>query len=308
MDNLHQIFALRGLSDGSGSTHRDSPAGEGSWGTCDADRFDREGRAAWLARAIEGEIIPRLMLLHQAPVTETVRPAAAGVVLSPDEVVAFARLLIRQDLSTVREYVGDLCRKGLSFDEFFLDLLGPAARCLGEMWSDDQCTFADVTVGLGQLQRLMHDVTPGFEGAVEYNPYASRGKRVMFSTLAREQHIFGLVMVAEFFNRGGWDVWGEPPRDHATLKHVASTQWFDVIGFSLGFEEHALALAAEIRMVREVSRNRDVAIMVGGPLLSLKPELARFLGADATAANGNEALARAEQLLKLAGANGDVRA
>jgi MerR family transcriptional regulator, light-induced transcriptional regulator len=308
MDNVHQVFALRGLSDGAESTHRDSPLGGRSWGARDPDRSVREERAAWLARAIEGEIIPRLMLLHQAPATDTARPEAAGLVLSADEVVAFAKLLLRQDLATVREYVGDLCRKGLSFEEFFLDLLGPSARCLGEMWSDDQCTFADVTVGLGQLQRLMHDVTPCFEGGMDYNPYASRGKRVLFSTLAQEQHIFGLVMVAEFFNRGGWDVWGEPPRDHATLKHVVSTQWFDVIGFSLGFEEHAPALAAEIRMVREVSRNRDVAIMVGGPLLSLKPELARLLGADATATNGTEALARAEQLLKLAGANGDVRA
>lgn len=52
-----------------------------------------------------------------------------------------------------------------------------------------------------------------------------------------------------------------------------------------------------IRAIRGVSRNRAVGVLVGGPVLVGRPELALSVGADATAADGPQAVLRAEYVI-----------
>jgi methanogenic corrinoid protein MtbC1 len=49
--------------------------------------------------------------------------------------------------------------------------------------------------------------------------------------------------------------------------------------------------------LRALARNPDMGIMVGGPLFVAQPGLAAEIGADATAANGQEAVSAAESLI-----------
>jgi len=55
-------------------------------------------------------------------------------------------------------------------------------------------------------------------------------------------------------------------------------------------------LTATICALRRASRNREIGVLVGGPLLIEKPELAEIVGADATAADGPQAVLRAEHI------------
>jgi methanogenic corrinoid protein MtbC1 len=52
-----------------------------------------------------------------------------------------------------------------------------------------------------------------------------------------------------------------------------------------------------VRTVRQVSRNRAVGIMVGGPAFVVQPSLAGQVGADGYATDGREAPVVAEKLL-----------
>jgi methylmalonyl-CoA mutase cobalamin-binding subunit len=82
--------------------------------------------------------------------------------------------------------------------------------------------------------------------------------------------------------------------DAATL---VSAEWFDVIGFSLGAEVHLQALAASIAAVRHATCNRDVSILVGGPLFGVHPEFVGQVGADGMTIDGREAPSLAESLI-----------
>ena len=73
------------------------------------------------------------------------------------------------------------------------------------MWSEDECDFSTVTVALGRLQRLLRELSPAFGTEIEY---PANGRRALFAQAPDEQHSFGLSMVAEFFRRQGWDVFG----------------------------------------------------------------------------------------------------
>jgi hypothetical protein len=64
----------------------------------------------------------------------------------------------------------------------------------------------------------------------------------------------------------------------------------------VGSESRIDGVAEFVRAIRQASRNRLVAVMVGGPVLVARPELAVLMGADATANDGPMAVQRAEHL------------
>ena len=104
-------------------------------------------------------------------------------------------------------------------------------------------------------------------------------------------------MVAEFFRRSGWDVTGGAWAAGADAATLVAAEWFDVIGFSLGAEVHLQALAGSIAAVRHAACNRQLVVLVGGPLFGVHPEFVGQVGADGMTVDGREAPALAENLI-----------
>ena len=257
-------------------------------------RGDADSRMAQLARAIEQEIIPRLMLAHRAAQECPDLPALAGETVSRQDVLDFAKLVLSQDDALAISCVHAMCARGISIERIYLDLLAPAARYLGDLWNEDLCDFTEVTVGLGRLQRVLRELSPEFGHLVEH---PANGRRVLLLPSPGEQHTFGLVMVGEFFRRAGWDVAGGPWEAGEEAVDLVGAEWFDVVGFSLGAEIHLDALRDCIRAVRSAACNPALAIMVGGPMFSEHPEYVAQIGADAMAADGRMAPLLAERLV-----------
>jgi len=251
-------------------------------------------RMSQLARTIELEIIPRLMLAHRTAPEPLSRPAGPGDAITPDDIKKFAKLVLSHEEDIAFASIEGLRARGISIDRIFVDLLAPTARHLGELWDEDLCNFTDVTVGLGRLQRVLRELSPALGHSVEH---PSQGRRVLLLPSPGEQHTFGLVMVAEFFRRAGWDVTGGAWVDGVDAATLVTSEWFDVLGFSLGAEVHLPQLAASISAVRHATCNRALRILVGGPLFGLHPEFVGQVGADGMTIDGREAPSLAEGLI-----------
>ncbi len=142
-------------------------------------------RLAHLARTIEADVIPRLV-----EALRTAAPAAADAVPgapppSQRQVSEFVTLILGHSEERLHAAVDERRRAGASVESLYLDLFTPAARLLGQMWSDDECDFASVTVGLGRLQRLLRELSPAFGNEVEH---PANGRRALFAQPADEQH------------------------------------------------------------------------------------------------------------------------
>ena len=250
-------------------------------------------RMSQLARTIELEIIPRLMLAHRA---QQEPPPVSGPVskVTEDDVKQFAKLVLAHDEDVALVSVQTYRARNVSVERIFVELLAPTARYLGHLWDEDLCNFTDVTVGLGRLQRVLRELSPAFGRGVEH---PSQGRRVLLLPSPGEQHTFGLVMVGEFFSRAGWDVTGGAWAAGADAAAMVGAEWFDVIGFSLGAEGHVPALANAISAVRHATCNRELAILVGGPIFTVRPEFVAMVGADGMTTDGCEAPALAESLI-----------
>ncbi|MGE4243395.1 cobalamin B12-binding domain-containing protein [Ramlibacter sp.] len=252
---------------------------------------------AVLVRAIELEIIPRLMLAHRHPQLHqclTLTASSAGQIGSGD-VEELARLVLSPDDDVARSCVETLRQRGLTVETLCLDLLAPVARHLGELWEQDLCDFADVTLGLGRLQLVLRELSPAFG---ESSGRPASGRRILLLPSPGEQHTFGLVMVAELFRRAGWDVAGSGWEAGADPVVMVRQEWFDLVGFSLAAEIHLSPLGECIRSVRQAALNPHVGIMVGGPVFSQHPEYAALVEADAVASDGRQATELAERLVE----------
>lgn len=263
----------------------------------DANRDAVELRLALLSRAIEDEIIPRLMLAH--PTAEDcllMVPSSSGQV-SQDDVQSFAKLVLAPDENVAHACIEAMRTSGISVETIYTDLLAPVARYLGKLWEEDLCDFTEVTVGLGRLQQVLRELSPAFG----QSNTSTSGNRVLLLPGPGEQHTFGLVMVAEFFRRAGWDVGGGAWEAGADPVVMVQREWFDVVGFSLGNIAQLDDLAACIKRVRAAALNKSICVIVGGPLFQANPEFVAQVNADAASTNGAEAPELAARLVSARG-------
>src|SRR4051794_16380886 len=163
-----------------------------------------------LTRAVADEVVPRLLLAHG----RVDRDAPQADVPAPEDVVALVALVMTSDLGTTLAFIQSVRARGATLEGVYLELLAPAARRLGQLWHEDLRSFADVTMALGRLQRLLPQPRPAFAPTLGPRGYRRQAALV---TVPGEQHSFGLSIVTEFFVRAGWNFWSEPVATDADL-------------------------------------------------------------------------------------------
>ena len=249
-------------------------------------------QARALVQTVEAEIVPRLVALYRG-MTSGVPPRArvGRGAIGEAEVQQFTDLVLKHHEPAL-VILRQLADSGATAHELCLDLLAPAARRLGEMWSADRCDFSEVTIALGRLQLMLRELATRMMAAV---PPGAPVRRALLLAVAGDQHTFGLAMVRDFFRAAGWRVSTDAPESLEALKTLVKAEVFDVVGFTVGSERHIEMLAAAVHMLRRHSRNPNVRVLVGGPLLLERPDVAAQVGADATALDARQAILEAER-------------
>jgi methanogenic corrinoid protein MtbC1 len=252
-----------------------------------------KGSRNLLARTIEAEIIPRLMVAHRTPDPSVVLREAGHP--SADDVVDFVGLLLSHDVTVASAYIESMCQQGTSLECVFLDLMAPAARYLGELWQQDLCDFTDVTIALSRMQQLLRELAPAFETEAALQPSS---RSALLVAAPGDQHTFGVFIVQEFFRRAGWQVRGGYVSSTDELLDLVSGEAFDLVGLSISNEVEAETFAAVICGIREAALRRAMRVMVGGRFFLEHPEYVARVGADATAQDGRRAVLRLSSLLR----------
>ncbi|MEI6643895.1 MAG: cobalamin B12-binding domain-containing protein [Novosphingobium sp.] len=256
-------------------------------------REDVAERQVRLAQVVAERIIPQLVRLHTEVLPDAPPIDALVEALAPSisDISGLAHIVLGDDLEAAVAYVLMLRDRGLAMETLFLELLEPAARHLGHLWDNDECDFIDVTLGVARLQKLLAT----FNGSHMLPGLDSR-RNVLMAMTPGDQHYFGASMVQRFLEGAGWDVEPAFDRSAAEIARVASSQWFAVAGLTVGSERSLPSLEETIRLIRRESRNQMIGVMVGGPLFTANPALAKEVGADGTASNAPTAVLMAQKL------------
>lgn len=299
-------------------------------------RFMRPAPNDDVGRLVEDEIIPRLLMVHQddprmaqfpadspahmvtpamhAQVGEDDFRAAPGTqsndnqrsnsdnrgiaTMAPlfDEAAIrdFADQVLAHEVNTLADIIIGHLDREVAPETLFIQLIAPTARELGEKWTRDECDFVDVTMGLWRLQLLLRTI------AVWAPPAAGwtlKTHRALFTTMPRDQHSLGTLMIAECFQRAGWDVETLIEPEQSEILQTLGSSSFDIVGLTITTDFYIGQVPKLLTAMRSVSCNPKLAIMIGGPALGYDPEHARKLGADGTAADAADALALADELV-----------
>lgn len=234
-----------------------------------------------IALALGQDVVPLLHDLRQPIEVAEIERLTAAAALGESETLAAT---IRQKRAT-----------GQTSEHLCLTLLTLVARRLGEWWEEDRCTFVEVTLGMIVLHQQLRELAPGL---VTSGTFGGARSALMMSAIG-SQHSLGIAMVAEFFRAAGWVVSDETITSEEALVARVSEQWFGLVAISVASSANIPGLANHVAAIRAHSLNRDVAVILGGPLLNAHPEIAVAAGADATAPDAAEALRRAESLVAL---------
>lgn len=267
--------------------HGNSLAGDGE------READKAGRMARLVKTIESEIVPRLVLGRHTKNRHSTNDLRHNDVPDELDVKEFVRLLLAHEPGIASAFVQLVLQRGTSLGSICLDLLAPAARELGLLWEEDECDFMQVTVGLCRLHQVLRGLSPAFECQVWEQDV---GRRVLLVAYPGEQHTFGITLVAQFLRRAGWDVSLEFPASCAELIQFTRQAHFSVVGISVGCDVRLDGVSETIASIRAQSRNSHIGVLLGGPIIVLRPELAAKLGADGTASDGEQAVRWAEKV------------
>jgi len=258
----------------------------------------RARRRTLLTSQVEEEILPRLVRIRRHPGGGD---GGGSEVTTESDTAELVRLLLADTEDGAVGYIDALRLRGATPASLYLGLVTQAARSLGALWEEDRCDFAQVTIGMGRLQRILRGLSPHFQMAGVRRTHT---ESILLVPAPGEQHTLGLMILAEFFSREGWLVAGGPGTTSAEAASIVSGTWIDVAGFSIGSMSRLDGLAHCIRSVRRASHNPDLYVMVGGPLFLAQPDLVTRVGADAAATDAASAVRQAGGLLAVRAAAG----
>ena len=128
------------------------------------------GRSINLIPTIQSQVIPRLhAALHnslRAPNRSLSNDRAPAIGRSADcEMAVLADRLLANDQQGVHDCVDALRAEGRSLESIYLNVFAPAACRLRDLWSDDYCGLADVTLALCTLQSTLRHYATEFYAA-----------------------------------------------------------------------------------------------------------------------------------------------
>jgi methanogenic corrinoid protein MtbC1 len=231
------------------------------------------------------QLIPRL-LNSQNYSERLATPEVSGA--SADTLAEFSDFTdaCRQgDSVRVNQIIDALIAQGLPQEKIFLDLITPAARHLGTLWDNDQCSFTDVTCGLAIMHHVIYRLGYEFRDGPHIK---GEQTNVMMCCAPGSMHLLGATIVGDLFRREGASVVIEISSTEQELAKAVANEWFDVIGISVSIESQLLQLKSLVHELKESSGNPNVKVLLGGPIFMLVDATADMFGADMIAKDAKE--------------------
>jgi len=233
--------------------------------------------------SIVSTVIPHLFVRHEA-----IRASAPKLAMTARG-AELARLLIAPNPDEGFALIERSLARTATPISLFTDLLEPAARSLGDLWSEDSCSEFEVSIGLCHLQSAIRRI--GFDHLPA--PLSRPQQRsVLVISQPGEPHSFCAALNSEMLRHTGWKVVNEFPACDLDVEDIVAGGSFDALNLSLSpslRREHWLPrMAVTVRKARHASRNPALVVIVSGRVFAEQPDACASVGADAATVSAQQ--------------------
>lgn len=200
--------------------------------------------------------------------------------------------LLEGDRKGARRIVLDAVKGGLDVRTAYLDVLVPAQRELGRMWHIDEISIAEEHFATATTRSIMAQL-------LELAPAAQlHGRCVVVASVQGNMHDLGTWVLADFFELGGWRVI-ELGASLPAEELIRGVEEFrpDLLAISAAMPSQLISLGDTIALLRCKLGAACPKIMVGGMAFSHCKLAWKEIEADGYAANAQDALRAADELV-----------
>ncbi len=206
----------------------------------------------------------------------------------------FSRLVMDTQTEQANEIVQNYLDAGFSACQIVEQLLCECAHDLGERWSLDDISIAEVSLGMVALHKVLRDLDDSLSMELGQN---SPDQSILLITLPQDNHLFGVAVLESFFRNSGWHVRVKNDHSASSILDEVSTTYYSAVGISVSQNRHIDLCRNMITKIRHRSKNQDSKILVGGFPFTRDDALGEKVGADIVANNAMAALRAADSFL-----------
>ena len=223
----------------------------------------QRGDPLWSAAALTGPTVPHLVETVVVPTLVARRGGQRQDLPQVDPRAAeFANLLIGTNPGAASALARELSDRAGSLAFARATLFDPAARSLGDLWYQDDCSALELDLGLLRMQAIVREL-----GSVA-NLTGLGKPAILVAPQPGESHLLGAALDTELLWQAGWDAHAEFPATDDALQKLLAGQWFEALDLSLSSalrrEDWRVRVAHTVATARVASRNPALVVVVGG--------------------------------------------
>lgn len=252
-------------------------------------RDDRESREAALfdtAPAPSGRVSPKPGTSRAHATRQTPRAEDAQMDAHTRVLALIADAVLTADRAEGERQLRDLLDGGVDRDRLIDEIIPEVARGFGEAWCLSGHSFAEVTIAVARLQGWLRELEPG---TPEADPFRLDAPEVLLVVPEGCQHTLGAMVALSKFRRLGALVRLSLGQDARSIGMKVRAQHFDMIALSAAGNEDLEFLADVINSTRS-GVGHAPRVVLGGAILSFRPDAHVLVGADFGTSDPEEAL------------------
>ncbi len=214
--------------------------------------------------------------------------------LNQEEINQLTGLLLNTQEGAFEFAITILKAHGMPIDYIVLELIPEIARKLGTHWEEDTLSFADVSIGVSKLERVIYKLDYLFQAN---QLERQQNKSIFISTCAGSQHSLGTLIFSNFLTFSGWKVYRPKQANIESITYGIMSKEHQALAISVSTNEQLEQLPKLIDLLREKSKNPGIIVLIGGPLYNKAPDEFEHIQADIKAFTPEESVQKLEQHL-----------
>lgn len=243
------------------------------------------------------EIFQHVNRFIEAGLEQMTKPAEdSGSFINPDTPMGFLasqyiEALLEGDRRKATQIILDSAENGVPVKEIYLNIFQKSQYEIGKLWLENKISVAKEHFCSAATQQIMAQLYPYIFSTER------KGLSMIAANVGGELHEIGLRMVADFFEMEGWDTYylGANTPTSGIIAAIKEKK-ADVVGLSVSIPHHRSTLKDTISGIR-TSADPRVKILIGGIALRNNKEEWKNYGADGYAADADEGIKLANNLM-----------
>jgi len=202
--------------------------------------------------------------------------------------------LLSLETNQAKELILQAIEEGAGIKEIYLNVFQPVQYEVGWLWESGEISVGQehycTNVTQLMMSMLYSKIFTGKTG----------GRRLLAACVQGELHELGLRMLSDFFEMEGWntDYIGANTPSESIVSAIEEMD-YDLLALNVTMHDRLESAKKLIDAVHASSKAGDISVLVGGYTFLHVDALWRKIGADGTAADAQQAIRIADELINI---------